>query len=411
MARAARRRTAARCSRPREARGQAADRRAGRDAVVATAFDKDRRGRVGARPSREGREEQLRIENWMKLRPHLQGGDVATSERRYRCRAAGRRDQRRAGRAAAGQPGRQGMFGVQGTGDTSGFGGLVRRRPRSPTRPRPFGGYFDEVVRRARGGLPGLRRRDREGRRRPGRADPAHRAGADRRGLPDHAGRRGAALRAVLVGVRRGLPRLGRAPAARRLPPDLDDLPPPGPAGGRGHRRGPAPAERHQRLPDRRLAGAGDLRHVRHRLRRPPQPDPDPHAGRLGGPPAAQGLPARRRAGRVQGRRDPAAGPAEGPTSDAATRTTPASARPPRARSSPSPAATGTPSSAAPTRCTTSGSSSTWARSTRPRTACSGWCSSSRARRSPRPARSSATCTPASRRTSSTATGRRAPRS
>ena len=50
------------------------------------------------------------------------------------------------------------------------------------------------------------------------------------------------------------------------------------------------------RLPDRRLAGAGGVRHVRHRLRRPPQPDPDPHAGRLGGPPAAQGLPARRRA-------------------------------------------------------------------------------------------------------------------
>jgi NADH-quinone oxidoreductase subunit C len=38
-----------------------------------------------------------------------------------------------------------GMFGVQGTGDVSGFGGLVRRRSTSADSPRPFGGYFDEV--------------------------------------------------------------------------------------------------------------------------------------------------------------------------------------------------------------------------------------------------------------------------
>jgi NADH-quinone oxidoreductase subunit C len=38
-----------------------------------------------------------------------------------------------------------GMFGVQGTGDVSGFGGLVRRRPDLVGTPRPFGGYFDEV--------------------------------------------------------------------------------------------------------------------------------------------------------------------------------------------------------------------------------------------------------------------------
>jgi NADH-quinone oxidoreductase subunit C len=41
---------------------------------------------------------------------------------------------------------RRGMFGVHGTGDTSGFGGLVvRRRPQLST-PRPYGGYFDEIV-------------------------------------------------------------------------------------------------------------------------------------------------------------------------------------------------------------------------------------------------------------------------
>ncbi|HEX5598500.1 MAG TPA: NADH-quinone oxidoreductase subunit C [Micromonosporaceae bacterium] len=39
----------------------------------------------------------------------------------------------------------RGMFGIQGTGDTSGFGGLVRRRVRPLDSPRPYGGYFDEV--------------------------------------------------------------------------------------------------------------------------------------------------------------------------------------------------------------------------------------------------------------------------
>jgi NADH-quinone oxidoreductase subunit C len=39
----------------------------------------------------------------------------------------------------------KGMFGVKGTGDVSGFGGLVRRRPAEADTARPFGGYFDEV--------------------------------------------------------------------------------------------------------------------------------------------------------------------------------------------------------------------------------------------------------------------------
>jgi NADH-quinone oxidoreductase subunit C len=38
------------------------------------------------------------------------------------------------------------MFGVSGSGDTSGFGGLMRRRSSVLDSPRPFGGYFDEVV-------------------------------------------------------------------------------------------------------------------------------------------------------------------------------------------------------------------------------------------------------------------------
>jgi NADH-quinone oxidoreductase subunit C len=40
----------------------------------------------------------------------------------------------------------RGLFGVHGTGDTSGFGGLMRRRTAVVDSPRPYGGYFDEVV-------------------------------------------------------------------------------------------------------------------------------------------------------------------------------------------------------------------------------------------------------------------------
>jgi NADH-quinone oxidoreductase subunit C len=43
-------------------------------------------------------------------------------------------------------PAQRGLFGVQGTGDTSGFGGLVRLRPAIADAERPYGGYFDEVV-------------------------------------------------------------------------------------------------------------------------------------------------------------------------------------------------------------------------------------------------------------------------
>jgi NADH-quinone oxidoreductase subunit C len=43
-------------------------------------------------------------------------------------------------------PAGRGMFGVSGTGDTSGFGGLKRRRTAALDTPRPYGGWFDEVV-------------------------------------------------------------------------------------------------------------------------------------------------------------------------------------------------------------------------------------------------------------------------
>jgi NADH-quinone oxidoreductase subunit C len=38
------------------------------------------------------------------------------------------------------------MFGATFGGDTSGFGGLVRKKPAAVSTPRPYGGWFDEVV-------------------------------------------------------------------------------------------------------------------------------------------------------------------------------------------------------------------------------------------------------------------------
>ena len=41
---------------------------------------------------------------------------------------------------------KQGMFGAAGTGDTSGYGGLVRATATAGSSQRPFGGYFDQVA-------------------------------------------------------------------------------------------------------------------------------------------------------------------------------------------------------------------------------------------------------------------------
>lgn len=43
------------------------------------------------------------------------------------------------------QPAGRGMFGVAGSGDTSGFGGLQRRWVVPEPTPRPYGGWFDEA--------------------------------------------------------------------------------------------------------------------------------------------------------------------------------------------------------------------------------------------------------------------------
>ena len=39
-----------------------------------------------------------------------------------------------------------GMFGVAGTGDTSGYGGLVRQQVKPGSSQRPYGSYFDDVA-------------------------------------------------------------------------------------------------------------------------------------------------------------------------------------------------------------------------------------------------------------------------
>jgi NADH-quinone oxidoreductase subunit C len=41
---------------------------------------------------------------------------------------------------------RRGLFGVRGSGDTSGYGRLIRPITLPGSTPRPYGGYFDEVV-------------------------------------------------------------------------------------------------------------------------------------------------------------------------------------------------------------------------------------------------------------------------
>jgi NADH-quinone oxidoreductase subunit C len=50
----------------------------------------------------------------------------------------------------------RGMFGVQGSGDTSGFGGLARQRLTVASSPRPYGGYFDDVYDALAEAFPGL---------------------------------------------------------------------------------------------------------------------------------------------------------------------------------------------------------------------------------------------------------------
>ena len=51
---------------------------------------------------------------------------------------------------------RRGMFGVAGTGDTSGYGGLVRPVQLPGASPRPYGSYFDDVADHLERAVPAL---------------------------------------------------------------------------------------------------------------------------------------------------------------------------------------------------------------------------------------------------------------
>jgi NADH-quinone oxidoreductase subunit C len=58
--------------------------------------------------------------------------------------------------AAAARPAPHGMFGVHGTGDTSGFGGLQVPAVAELVSPRPYGGWFDEAADTLEAALPGF---------------------------------------------------------------------------------------------------------------------------------------------------------------------------------------------------------------------------------------------------------------
>ena len=135
---------------------------------------------------------------------------------------------------------RHGMFGVAGSGDTSGFGGLVREPWTPPAAERPYGGYFDEVVDNLLDAPTGRVARRRQGRRRPRRADAARRAASTCSASPT----RCATTRRCASNCSPACPAsttsASTRPAARGLPPHLDDLPAPHPPRGRGQRRGSA---------------------------------------------------------------------------------------------------------------------------------------------------------------------------
>ena len=111
---------------------------------------------------------------------------------------------------------RTGMFGVQDTPDTSGYGGLRVHRVPEIESPRPYGSYFDEVADELGRALEaaGI-----------GFRDAIERVVADRGELTFHVRRE-----RLHRGVRRALPRGHRPRAARGVPHAVHHAQPPGPA-------------------------------------------------------------------------------------------------------------------------------------------------------------------------------------
>ena len=176
---------------------------------------------------------------------------------------------------------RRGMFGVRGTGDTSGYGGLTKTIEFPSAGQPPFGGWWDSV-------------HDRVGELLPNSSDVITKVVVHRGEITFHVARQhlpalvrhlrdDAQLRFEFCSSVSGVhyPADAGARAARRLPPAVDDPQPADPARGLGARRRPAPALGGPHLPHGRLARARDVGHVRGHLRRPPGPDADPDARRL----------------------------------------------------------------------------------------------------------------------------------
>ena len=204
-----------------------------------------------------------------------------------------------------------GMFGVPGTGDTSGFGGLVREPWIPQEAERPYGGYFDEVVDAFRAAYSG--------------ASSAITATViDRGELTLHIEathianvcktfRDDPSLRFELLSSVSGVDYLHpetRLHAVYHLTSMTYRW---------RIRLEAATSVEDPHIPSVvAIYPTADwqeremLRHVRHHLRRPPGADPDPDARRLGRLPAAQGLSARRDPGAVQGRDHSAARRTEG---------------------------------------------------------------------------------------------------
>ncbi len=208
---------------------------------------------------------------------------------------------------------RRGMFGAAGSGDTSGYGGMVAPIVYPGSAQRPYGGWFDEVadalverleateleqaIERVvihRGEITfHVRREDLPFVAQMLRDEEALRfelcAGVSGVHYPDDTGRELHAVYHLLSMTHNRRVRLEVAA------PDAD----------------PHIPSLVEHLPHQRLARARDVGHVRHRLRRSPGAHPHPDAGRLARSPAAQGLPTGWHPRGVQGRLDPAARRAE----------------------------------------------------------------------------------------------------
>ena len=100
----------------------------------------DKPENTGEKPEKTG-EESDRVEAAETVKPGVEGADaLVTSEATQTALEAGTQS----GENVIDT--RRGMFGVSGSGDTSGYGGLVRTIAMPGQTQRPFGGWFDEVV-------------------------------------------------------------------------------------------------------------------------------------------------------------------------------------------------------------------------------------------------------------------------